>query len=186
MTYRSITVRLGVAEARHWCVRARPWQDKKRLCSCGLGTAKSPRLGTPRGQQDQLTARELLRPHCSIRRWKDSPHTQAAQTPSRDVVGEDSLENGNTGTKSISKEPNDASQTSSIFGCVRARWCHSGPKAATGSAKYASTLCRASLGCRGLDGKRGVPLMKLQHIKNYYSFVFSGFRQCNVIYSKKC
>lgn len=38
----------------------------------------------------------------------------------------------------------------------------------------------------GLDGKQGVPLMKLQHIKNYYSFVFSGFRQCNVIYSKKC
>lgn len=38
----------------------------------------------------------------------------------------------------------------------------------------------------GLDGKQGVPLMKLQHIKKYYSFVFSGFRQCNVIYSKKC
>lgn len=72
MTYRSITVRLGVAEARHWCARARPWQDKKCSCSCELGTAKSPRLGTPRGQQDQLTARELLRPHCSIRRWKDS------------------------------------------------------------------------------------------------------------------
>lgn len=36
------------------------------------------------------------------------------------------------------------------------------------------------------DGKQGVLLIRLQHIKNYYSLVFSGFRQCNVIYSKKC
>lgn len=72
MTYRSVTVHSEVAAARHWCARARPWRDTKCSCSCGLGTAKSPRLGTPRGQQDQLTAREVLRPHCSVRRWRDS------------------------------------------------------------------------------------------------------------------
>jgi len=80
-----------------------------------------------------------------------------------------------------------------------AQWYHSsllkspatpepgGVTAARGQVRTA-TCTRAAhcLLCAGGCGKQDVPLMKLQHIKNYYSFVFSGFRQCNVIYSKKC
>lgn len=52
-----------------------------------------------------------------------------------------------------------------------------------------ATTCTHAAHCllyAGGCGKQDVPLMKLRHIKNYYSFIFSGFRQCNVIYSKKC
>lgn len=174
MTYRSIAVHSEVAAVRLWWTRARPWWDTERRAGDAQGTA----------------ALVMCRAHSAL-----ISHTGNAYT-SRETLAGILYEKTVLRNETLLPTARLGGSRMQIQG---AQWYHSsllkspampepgGVTAARGQVRTA-TCTRAAhcLLCAGGCGKQDVPLMKLQHIKNYYSFVFSGFRQCNVIYSKKC